>query len=320
MHLEARRLEYAFGTGMPTPPPPFEIDMRRLTQLLFSLLVAAFRPLYAQAPLGAVWDSVATMLRAPGVSTGGYFRYNLPRRDITLRIGDVTVSPALALGSWAGFSGDPLDATVMGDLVLTAAELKPVLAELAMQQLEVTAVHNHLVGETPPLTYVHFHGQGAATAVAARLDKVLARTATPRPVAPAPAAPPTIDTALVFRTLGKSGTARGSVAQVGFMLVPGVVTMHGRTVVPTMGYGSPVNVQLVSGSRAVATGDFAVTGDKVTGILAALAAHGVAATAVHTHLIDESPHLYYIHFWADGPLPNVLEAIRAALDAARAPG
>ncbi len=104
------------------------------------------------------------------------------------------------------------------------------------------------------------------------------------------------------------------------MLVPGVVTMRGRTVVPAMGYGSPVNVQVVSGSRAVATGDFAVTGDKVTGILAALAAHGVAATAVHTHLIDESPHLYYIHFWADGPLPDVLEAIRAALDAARAPG
>jgi hypothetical protein len=175
------------------------------------------------------------------------------------------------------------------------------------------------VGGTPQLTYVHFHGQGVATAVAARLDKVLARTATPRPVAPAPAAPPTIDTALVFRTLGKSGTARGSVAQVGFVLVPGAVTMHGRTLVPALAYGSPVNVQLVSGSRAVATGDFAVTGDKVNGILAVLAARGVGATAVHTHLIDESPHLYYIHFWADGRLPDVLQAIRAALDAARSP-
>src|SRR5467141_4164759 len=292
--------------------------MRVLSRLVFTFLFVALRPLpvCAQAPLGAVWDSVGTILRAPGVSTGGYFRYNLPRRDITLTVGDVTVSPALALGSWAGFSGDPLDATVMGDLVLTAAEVKPVLAELAVQQIEVTAVHNHLVGGTPQLTYVHFHGEGVATAVAARLDKVLARTATPRPVAPAPAAPPTIDTALVFRTLGKSGTARGSVAQVGFVLVPGAVTMHGRTLVPALAYGSPVNVQLVSGSRAVATGDFAVTGDKVNGILAVLAARGVGATAVHTHLIDESPHLYFIHFWADGPLPDLLEAIKAALDAA----
>jgi hypothetical protein len=296
--------------------------MRVLSRLVFTFLLVALSPLpvCAQAPLGAVWDSVGTILRAPGVSTGGYFRYNLPRRDITLTVGDVTVSPALALGSWAGFSGDPLDATVMGDLVLTAAEVTPVLAELAVQQIEVTAVHNHLVGGTPQLTYVHFHGQGVATAVAARLDKVFARTATPRPVAaPAPAPPPTIDTALVFRTLGKSGTARGSVAQVGFVLVPGAVTMHGRTLVPALAYGSPVNVQLVSGSRAVATGDFAVTGDKVNGILAVLAARGVGATAVHTHLIDESPHLYFIHFWADGPLPDVLEAIKAALDAARSP-
>jgi len=95
--------------------------------------------------------------------------------------------------------------------------------------------------------------------------------------------------------------------------------MHGRTLVPALAYGSPVNVQLVSGSRAVATGDFAVTGDKVNGILAVLAARGVGATAVHTHLIDESPHLYFIHFWADGPLPDLLEAIKAALDAARSP-
>ena len=310
MRSAGRRLSILHG---------FETAMRPLSQLVFSVLLLACRPLpaLAQAPLGAVWDSVATILRAPGVSTGGYFRYNLPRRDITLRIGDVAVSPALALGSWAGFSGEPLDATVMGDLVLTAAEVKPVLAELAVQQLEVTAVHNHLVGETPPLTYVHFHGQGVATAVAARLDRVLARTATPRPVAAPAPAPLTIDTALVFRTLGKSGTARGSVAQVGFVLVPGAVTMRGRTVVPAMGYGSPVNVQLVSESRAVATGDFAVTGEKVNGILAALAAHGIAATAVHTHLIDESPHVYYVHFWADGRLLDTLEGIKAALDAAR---
>lgn len=293
--------------------------MRASIPLLCTTLVVAFLPhaVRAQATPGAPWDSVATILRAPGVATGGYYRYNLPRHDITLRIGDVTVAPALALGSWAGLSGTATDATMMGDLVLTAPEVKPVLAELARQHLAVTAVHNHLVGETPQLTYVHFHGQGVATALAARLDTVLARTRTPRPVVAAPAASPTIDTALVFGTLGKPGTARGGVAQVGFVLVPGAVTMHGRTVVPAMGYGSPVNVQMVGESRAVATGDFAVTGDKVSPLLTALAAGGIAATAVHTHLIDEQPRLYFIHFWADGPLPDVLRGLKAALDAAR---
>lgn len=233
-----------------------------LSPILMVVLFAAIA--HAQTPaVGAAWDSVSRILKAPASATGGYYRYGLPRRDITLKIGDVTVSPALALGGWAGFSGAAGDATVMGDLVLLASEVKPVLAELARQRLDVTAVHNHLAGEEPQLTYVHFHGQGGATELATRLDRVLARTATPRPVAAPVPAPPTIDTALVFRTLGHSGTARGTVAQ------------------------------------------------------AALAAHGIAATAVHTHLIGESPHLYYMHFWADGPLADVLAGLRAALDAAR---
>jgi len=291
----------------------------RARALLFSavlLVTLGFSSALAQTP-SAVWDSVARTLQSPVSATGGYYRYGLPRRDVTLKIGDVTVSPALALGSWAGFSGQSNDATVMGDLVLLAGEVKPVLAELARQRLDVTAVHNHLVGEEPQLTYVHFHGQGAATELATRLDRVLAHTATPRPVAAQPAAPATIDTALVFRTLGHSGTARGNVAQIGFVLVPGTVTLHGRALVPAMAYGSPVNVQMVDGTRAVATGDFAVESGKVSAMLAALAAHGIAATAVHTHLIDESPHLYYMHFWADGPLAEVLAGLRAALDAAR---
>src|SRR5437763_13685866 len=222
-----------------------------------ALLVAVAATAPAQTPV-ATGDAVAQTPPPPASATGGYYRYGLPRRDGTLKIGDVTVSPALALGSWAGFSGQSNDATVMGDLVLLAGEVKPVLAELARQRLDVTAVHNHLVGEEPQLTYVHFHGQGKATELATRLDRVLARTATPRPVVAPPAAPPTIDTAMVFHTPGQSGTARGNVAQVGFVLVPGAVTLHGRALVPAMAYGSPVNVQMVDGTRAVATGGFAV--------------------------------------------------------------
>lgn len=271
----------------------------------------------AQSNLGAAWDSVGNVLRAPATLTGGYYRYNLPRRDITLHVGDVTVAPSLALGAWAGFGGTPTDAMMMGDLVLTNAELKPVLVEFARQRVEVTAIHNHLTGEEPRINYVHFHGQGRATDLATRLDHVLALTATPRPVAASSPPPVTIDTAMVFRALGASGKAQGNVAQLSFILVPGRVTMHGRTIVAALGYGSPVNVQMVDPSRAVATGDFAVLGTKVDGILDALATHDITATAVHSHLIGEQPTLYYIHFWADGRPADVLRGLRAALDAAR---
>ena len=286
--------------------------------LLVTLLVVGGLPVVGvgQAPLGAPWDSVGRILQTSGSATGGYYRYGWPRRDLTLRIGDVTVSPALALGAWAGFGGDTADATMMGDLVLTSGELKPVLAELARQRIAVTAIHNHLVGEAPKITYVHFQAEGNALELGRRLDRVLALTGAPRPVAAAPPQPVTIDTALVFNTLGLRGRAQGAVAQVSTVLVPGTVTMHGRPVTPALGYGSPINIQVVGPGRAVATGDFAVLGSKVAPVLEALTAHGITATAVHSHLVDELPTIYYMHFWADGPLPDVLRGLRAALDAA----
>lgn len=147
----------------------------------------------AQATNAAAWDSAARLLKSPATPTGGYVRYNFPRRDITLRVGDVTVSPSLALGSWAGFSGEPSRATMMGDLVLLTSELKVVLSELARQNLAITAIHNHLSGESPTIVYVHFHGEGSATDLARRLDAALALTATPRPVTAAAPPPVTID-------------------------------------------------------------------------------------------------------------------------------
>ncbi len=271
----------------------------------------------AQTPLGAPWDSVARILQTSGSATGGYYRYTVPRRDITLRIGDVTVSPALALGAWAGFSGDAANATVMGDLVLTSGEIKPVLAELARQRIAVTAIHNHLVGEDPKITYVHFHAEGNPVELAGRLDHVLALTGAPRPVAAAAPQPVTIDTALVFNTLGLHGRAQGVVAQVSVVLVPGTVTLHGRTVTPALGYGTPINIQVVSADRAVATGDFTILAAKVAPVFEALTTHGITATALHSHLVGAEPTLYYLHFWADGPLTAVLQGLRAALDAAR---
>src|SRR2546426_7935579 len=94
--------------------------------LRYILLSCIAGPAAAQGQSGLtpVWDSVGRILKTPAVLTGGYHRYNFPRRDLTLRIGDVTVSPALALGAWAGFSGEPADATMMGDLVLTSGELR----------------------------------------------------------------------------------------------------------------------------------------------------------------------------------------------------
>jgi len=283
-----------------------------LASALLLMVAAAAR---AQPAPTTPWQEVGRVLQTSDVFASGYHRYNLPRRDLTLRIGDVTVAPALALGAWAGFSGDPNDATMMGDLVVTGTELKPVMAALVRQRLVTTAVHNHLVGENPRLVYVHFHGEGSAADMARRLDSVIAVTGTPRPVVATNPRPLSIDTSLVFRSLGSSGRAQGDVAQLSFILVLEKVELHHRTVTPALGHGSPINIQMVNAERAVATGDFAVLGSKVEPMVNALTTHGITVTAVHSHLIDETPHLYYIHYWADGALADVLAGLKAALDA-----
>ncbi len=285
-----------------------------LCAVAFSLVSV---PATAQTALPAPWDSVEQILRAPGTENAGTYRYNLPRSDLHVQIGGVTVAPAIALVGWVGFGIAGSDTVVMGDLVATSAELGPVLRKLFDEGMEVTAVHNHLVGETPEIMYIHYLGHGSAVALARKVHAAIALTATPLPAKRPSTTAVTIDTTLVFREIGAHGRANGALAQFGFNFVPGSVTAHGQALPAPLTYGSPVNIQAVSARRAVATGDFAVPADKVDGITGAMTRHGILVTAVHSHMIGESPSLYFIHFWADGTLPNVVKGLRAAIDAAR---
>ncbi|MFI5243983.1 MAG: DUF1259 domain-containing protein [Gemmatimonadales bacterium] len=286
-----------------------------LALVVFALALPASAPAQRMESQSA-WDSVGRVLQTAPAPSTGYVRFNFPRRDIVLKVRDVTVAPALALGAWFGFSGTPAASLVMGDLVLLGDELGPALDELNKQGIGVTAIHNHVVGE-PQVTFVHVHAEGPAVDLARKLDRVLARTRTPRPVAAATPAPVTIDTALVNRTLGAQGRAAGAVSQFSMVLPTVPITMHGKTVVPGQAYATPVNVQMVDASRYVATGDFSVLEGRVQPVLSALASHGITATALHSHMIGETPKIYYIHFWADGAPAAVLAGLRAAIDAGR---
>lgn len=292
-----------------------------LTTAVAALSLAFALPLRAQTPVPAVWDSVGRILQTTPSMSPGYVRYGLPRSDLHVTIGDLPVPAPLALGAWAGFGGTGDSSLMMGDLVLTAAELPRVLEVLDRERIDVTAVHNHLVGETPTVTYVHFHAVGGATDLAARLDKALRLTGTPRPIPPASPASVVIDSALVFSTLGVRGRVNGAIAQVAPVLVPDTVRLHGVAVPAALAYASPINVGQVAPGRYVATGDFALLAGQVRPVTHALATHGITTTALHSHLIGESPTLYYLHFWADGSPAAVLGGLRAALDAAgSAPG
>jgi hypothetical protein len=262
------------------------------------------------------WQPVADRLRSPAQDQKTYQRFNFPRRDLDVRIDGVAIQPGLALGGWVGFAGSPDAAELMGDLVVTAAELPAVVRSLAAGGLEVSAIHNHLVGESPEIVYVHVHGHGAAVTLASAVDAALGLTKTPRPVTPAAASAVTIDTSAIYRVLGARGRAAGSVANLTFSLVTDEVRLADGSIVPAFGLTSPINLQAIDGGGAVTTGDFAVPAGKAQAVIQRLAASGITPTAVHSHLIGERPNISYIHFWGKAPLDTLLAGLRSALDAA----
>ena len=272
----------------------------------------------AQTP--ADWAVVAGILGVPGAEVGGYRRFSLPRRDLSVTVGDVAVAPGLALGGWVGFDGTPAQASAMGDLVVTAAELRAVSRRLIDGGLAITAVHNHLAGERPQILYLHFHGHGAAATIVRTLDQALAATGTPRgSAASAPKAEPVLaDTGFIFRELDVTGRASGNVVTVSMTLIGVPVVLDGVALRPSLALGSPINFQRIADDRSVVTGDFAVTAKAAEAMIGTLIKNDIVVTSVHSHLIGESPAVSYIHFWGDGPLPRLIRGLKVAIDGARA--
>jgi hypothetical protein len=237
--------------------------------------------------------------------------------DLSVTIGGVKLEPALALGSWAGFvkasTAGPVMA--MGDLVLLAGEVNPVLKALQAGGLEVLAVHNHLLGESPQVLYVHFEGHGEAQQVAKALRGALDATRTPNgPPAAAPPSPSAAGTAAfdeVQAALGRKGTMAGRVLQVS---VPraGKIEEAGMEVPASVGMATSLNFQL-AGNRVATTGDFVMIADEVNPVIRELESHGIEVTALHSHMLRESPRLFFMHFWGLGDPARIGEGLKAAL-------
>jgi len=245
---------------------------------------------------------------------GGVHKYGLPRSDLQVTVDGVAIKPALALGSWLAFQPAGDGAVFMGDLVLTDTEISPVMQRLLEGGVEITAVHNHLLRTSVPVFYMHVGGHGDPVKLAEALHAGLALSKTPLTQAPASqaAAPLELDTAAIEKVLGYKGTVNGGVYQ---FSIPRAETVSegGMNIPPSMGTATAVNFQPTGGGKAAITGDFVLLGSEVNPILRTLRQHGVEVTALHSHMIDDSPHLFFMHFWANDDAQRLAGALRTAL-------
>src|SRR6266566_6288887 len=262
------------------------------------------------------WAKVGEALGKPGTEMpGGIYKVGLPRTDLKATLDGVELKAGFALGSWLAFESMGDQGMVMGDLVLTEDEVTPVMTKLAAGGVEVTALHNHLLRNKPFTMYMHVLGHGDPVKLAAVLHTALAESKTPLSGAPAAAtAPPPIDldTAAIDQTLGAKGTNNGGVYQ---FSIPRAEPIKdgGMDVLPPMGSANAINFQPTGGGKAAITGDFVLIAKEVNPVLKALREHGSEVTAIHNHMLDDQPHLFFMHFWANDDAKKLAEGLKAAL-------
>lgn len=277
----------------------------------------------AAPPPDGPWDEVDKVFGQAGKDLpGDVHKLSWPRTDLKVSIAGVPIEPALALGSWGAFGRHGGEAHVMGDLVLLGSEVAPVVRALEKGGFEILAIHNHLIDETPRVLYVHFHGMGDAAALARTLKAALAGSATPLGAAAAPpSAKPTPDQEKTFQTLqeqvGRKGNMAGRVLQLSIPRAESI-TDAGMEVPPAMGMAIAVNFETV-GSKVATAGDFVLVADEVNPVIHELHAHGIEATALHSHMLRETPRLFFLHFWGVDSPEKIAAGIRAALEKVKVP-
>ena len=281
----------------------------------FAVAVAASLLCATGAFAAPDWQRVdAAFGRSGAEAAGGVRRYSFPRSDLNVTLDGVRIRPALALGSWVAFRPHGNEAMVMGDLVLLHEEVNPVLTRLLRSGLTITALHNHLLRSAPGTMYMHIHGHGDPARMAAAIRSALELTRTPlaRPGAAA-AAPMPLDIEAVDRVLGASGKVNGGVLQYSIPRRE-MVRDSGMEVPASMGLGTVINLQPTTGGRAVTTGDFVLTAAEITPVLRALSESGIDVTALHNHLGQEEPRLFFLHFWGNGDALALVRGLKRALD------
>jgi hypothetical protein len=269
----------------------------------------------------ADWAKVDEILGRKPAVTGDVRRYGFPRSDLSVTLDGVAIKPALALGGWVAFKPMHGGAMVMGDLVLLETEISPVMTRMIANGLDITAVHNHLLRASPATFYMHIAGHGDPAKLAAAIRDGLAESKTPLSVAASTSPPPAVDldTAQLDQIMGAKGKANGGVYQFGAPRHDPIKqnSKEGEmTLSPAgaLGVATGIGFQPTGNGKAAITGDFVLTGDEVNPVIKALKAHGIEVTALHSHMLDEEPRLFFMHFWANDDAIKLAKGLRAALD------
>jgi hypothetical protein len=265
----------------------------------------------------ADWKSVTDALGRTGKfgDSNTVYRIPLVRSDLQVVTVGVPIKPGLSLGGYVAFAKYDDATMVMGDLVVTEAELPKVTDALQSHGIEQTALHKHLLEQSPQVWWTHIHAMGEPAKLAAGVKAALDATAIAPAAAPPAQQPPVdLDTAGIDAALGRNGNPDGGLYKFNLARQDTIVD-DGHLVPPTFGVTTTVNFQPLGESKAAINGDIVMTGPEVQKVIQAIRAGNISLVTVHNHSLTDEPRLFYLHYWAVDDGVTLAKAMRAALDA-----
>jgi hypothetical protein len=290
-----------------------------MKRLIVGVLVSLSVGSYASAQtMPAEYQQVLTTLGKQGDFNANVLKVNIPRNDVAVTVANVRTPTAFGFGGWVAMTkGTGGTEVMMGDLVLTQDEVNPVMSALLDNGLDVTALHNHFLWDEPRMFFMHVHGYGSAADLARRvkpaldlIGKNVQRAPAPTSGAAAPGA--TLDTAKLAQIVGTQGEQNGAVYKITIGRADLKVTEMGASINARMGLNTWAAFTGTNDKAAIA-GDVAMLGSEVTPVLTALRKNGLDVVAIHHHMIDTQPTIYFLHYWGTGPAEKLAAGFKAAL-------
>ncbi len=290
-----------------------------MKSISFYFLVLMTLPAIAQKTKIQALDTTAIekITGVKGKSNKGEYKITIPQNDLNVEVDGFKIIPPMGLGTWIAFTPAKEGAMIMGDIILTETDLKPVQQEVVRQGLTITAIHNHFVRNHPNVMYMHIGGSGKTDDMAQKARAVLDKVAESR--GHNPAASPvadvtyTIDSKKLDDILGYKGEMSKGVYKYTIGRPDVSLKEHGVTITTFFGFNTWAAFQGTADHAAVA-GDFTMLENEVAPVIKALIENGIEVVAVHNHMVHEQPKIFFLHYWGTGNAEQLAKGLKAALD------
>lgn len=270
-------------------------------------------------PPGSKLDTaaIARTTGMKGVSKDGEYKITVPQHDLNIVVDGFKIIPAMGLGSWAAFTPCADSAMVMGDIIVTETDLKPVQAEVIRQGFEITAIHNHFVRNRPNVMYMHIDGKGDVSALSTKVKAIFDRVKASRGKDPGASKGDSVVNSISIPILDSIIGHKGELSKGVYKYTIGrpdvALKEHGIPVSSFMGFNTWAAWQ-GSPERAAVAGDFTMLENEVAPVIKALVENGIEVVAVHNHMVHETPKIFFLHYWGVGNAVQLAKGLRAALD------